>query len=219
MASFFRAATARLRPLAATLGASTALAAGALSVWADETSDKTTTAKGDFGVFFDDITQEKIKSAYPPKYPVLRTNKVLVDPSTKEKLQRFAGCGVKLGIECYVDDGSRQVLQLRVLEPEPFGEDTDLSHDKVYLVLSSVAVEEEDEIAGSGGANARETVVTTLNHLGHFAQGTDKWVGDHALRLQQLLFTKCGTCVRFRLLPFQMTTVCAFLLSWHRVEK
>ena len=156
-----------------------------MSVWADDkTSKKATPAKGEFGVFFDDMTQEKIRSAYPPKYPVLRTNKVLVDPSTTEKLQRFAGCGVKLGIECYVDDGSRQVLQLRVLEPEPFGEDTDLSHDKVYLVLSSVAVEEEDEVAGSGGANARETVVTTLNHLGHFAQSTDKWVREHALCLK-----------------------------------
>ena len=164
MAAFLRAAASRARPFAAAaFGTATAAAAAAGLSWtatpstahcagaseqqeqprssASEPVESGSDVGGAFGIYFDDTTQQKIRSAFPPKYPVLRAHKVLVNAKMAAKLERFAGCDVKMGIECYVDDGDRQMLQLRVLEPEYFG-DVDLSHDKAYVVLSSKLVED-----------------------------------------------------------------------------
>jgi hypothetical protein len=183
MAAFLRTAALRLRPFCGVgFGAALGVAATAVSVAADDAKPAAASAAaavdgdGEFGVYLDSLTQRKIRSAYPPKYPVLRAHKVLVNPVTAAKLRHFAGCGVKLGIETYVDDGQREVLQLRVKEPEPFGEDADLAEDKLYVVLSSRAKEEDDEEPGSRGATARQVVTQAVSHLGHMMDSTTKWV-------------------------------------------
>ena len=189
MAALLRAAASRFRPFcAASVGAVLGVVATAASVAADDAKPANAQAaagaaavdgEGEFGVYLDSLTQRKIRSAFPPKYPVLRAHKVLVNAVTAAKLRRFAGCGVKLGIEIYVDDGQRQVLQLRVKEPEPFGKDADLAQDKLYVVLSSRAKEEDDEEPGSGGASARQAVTHAVSHLGHMMDSTTKWVRAH----------------------------------------
>jgi len=188
MASFLRSAAQRLRPLRAAVGLSTAVLSATAFSLAGSSADLRNTgfceeatgtveesSDGQFAIFFDTMTQKKIRSAYPAKYPVLRCHKALVDEATAEKLRLFSGCNIKLAMECYVDDSKRQVLQLRVKETEEFG-DIDLKHDKLYIVLSSKEVEEEDCDAGSCSETARRAVVNAQNQLGHVAQSTTKWV-------------------------------------------